>query len=104
MSAAKPLPSRYVWLKAVTALEAAFSDVSARTAAGARLSLGESASMVLSKFKEAYNKPLTNVIYIAGAAMAPSLNKQAEADPGALEKLVRGRLAARRVGSGRVGF
>ncbi|GBF99501.1 mitochondrial inner membrane protease subunit [Raphidocelis subcapitata] len=88
MSAAKPLPSRYVLLKAMTALEAAMSDLSARTAAGARLSLGESAGVALSKFREAYSKPLTSVMYIAGAAMAPSLNKQAQEDAAAVEKLV----------------
>lgn len=88
MSAAKPLPSRYVWLKAVTAVEAALSDLSQRAASGAQLSLTESASFALSKFKEAYSKPLTTVMYMAGVAMAPSINKQAQVDKDALEKLV----------------
>jgi hypothetical protein len=88
MSAAKPLPSRYVVLKAMAALDAAMADLSAKTAAGTRLSLGESAGYALSKFKEAYGKPLTTVMYMAGAAMAPSINKQAEKDVSEIEKLV----------------
>jgi hypothetical protein len=97
MSAAKPLPSRYVWLKAVTALEAALSGLAAKSAAGARLSLPESASYVVSQFKEAYKRPLTTVMYMAGAAMAPGLNKFAQEDKDSIEKLVgswRGRAAA----------
>lgn len=89
MSAAKSLPSRYVWLKAMSAVDAALSELSTRAAAGARLSLGETATTALAKFKEAYNKPLTSVMYMAGAAMAPSINRQAQQDSAALEKLVR---------------
>lgn len=91
MSAAKPLPSRYVWLKAMSALDAALSDASARAAGGARPSLGEAAASAFAKFKEAYNKPLTTVMYMAGAAMAPSINKAAQQDKDAVEKLVRRR-------------
>jgi hypothetical protein len=86
---AKPLPSRYVWLKAAGAIEAALADVSARAASGP-LSLREGAAAALSKFIEAYNKPLTTVMYMAGAAMAPSINKRAQEDCDAVEKLVRG--------------
>lgn len=75
MSAAKPLPTRYVLLKAMTALEAALSE------APASAPLAERASAVVAKFKEAYAKPLTSVMYIAGAAMAPAIK-------GPLEKLV----------------
>lgn len=86
MSATKALPSRYVWLKAMTALEAALGEARAGSGSGAPPTF----SAALARFKEAYNKPLTTVMYITGAAMVPSLNKQALEDKGALEKLVRG--------------
>ncbi|KAI8463423.1 MAG: hypothetical protein J3K34DRAFT_444121 [Monoraphidium minutum] len=88
MSAAKPLPSRYVWLKAMSALDVAMADLSARAAGGARLNAGEAAAAAVAKFKEAYKKPLTSAMYIAGAAMAPGINKAAQEDKHALEKLV----------------
>lgn len=42
----------------------------------------------ISKFKEAYNQQLTSVMYMAGTAMAPALNKAGLEDRDALEKLV----------------
>ncbi|KIY95925.1 hypothetical protein MNEG_12038, partial [Monoraphidium neglectum] len=76
----------------MTALDVALSDLASRAAAarsadGARLSLGEGVSLAVAKFKEVYNKPLTSVMYMAGVAMAPSINKQAQQDKAAIEKL-----------------
>mmetsp|Transcript_28687 Transcript_28687/g.73956 ORF Transcript_28687/g.73956 Transcript_28687/m.73956 type:complete len:276 (-) Transcript_28687:616-1443(-) len=42
----------------------------------------------ISKFREAYNQQLTRVMYMAGTAMAPALNKAGLEDRDALEKLV----------------
>ena len=89
MSGAKPLPSGYAMLKAFNAMEAVWSDLAGRAAGGKRLSVAESASVALATFKEVYNKPLTTVMYMAGAAMHPNINKAAQEDSGALEKLVR---------------
>ncbi len=45
-------------------------------------------SSAISKFREAYNQQLTRVMYMAGTAMAPALNKAGLEDRDALEKLV----------------
>jgi len=45
-------------------------------------------SSAIAKFKEAYNQQLTTVMYMAGTAMAPALNKAGLEDRDALEKLV----------------
>lgn len=42
---------------------------------------------VQEKFKTAMSQPLTTQMYIAGAAMAPALNRRAIEDKDAIEKV-----------------
>lgn len=88
--------ARYLATKAAAALDAAFADLAAREAAGARLTFAERWEAGVAKFKEALAQPLTTVMYIAGPAMAPTLNPRAAGgagDAGAREKLIIRRIA-----------
>ena len=50
--------------------------------------VSEAISAAIAKFREAYHQQMTSVMYMAGSAMAPALNRAALEDRDALEKLV----------------
>jgi hypothetical protein len=50
--------------------------------------VSEAISAAVAKFREAYHQQMTSVMYMAGSAMAPALNRAALEDRDALEKLV----------------
>lgn len=64
------------------------SPSSGSRAAGGEGGLSEAFGSAVAKFREAYNQQMTSVVYMAGAAMAPALNKAALEDKEAVEKLV----------------
>lgn len=80
----RPVSTRYQWTKLLSATEDFMTEFSQRSSAG----VAEALSAATAKFKETYSKQLTTVIMMTGAAMAPSLNKQATSDKHSYEKLV----------------
>ncbi|MEW5299296.1 MAG: hypothetical protein WDW38_003388 [Sanguina aurantia] len=89
-SSSRAYSSRYQLVKLASAgeefLHQLMSKPQSRTQQAS--SFSEVLGTAVSKFKEAYHQQLTTVMYIAGAAMAPSLNARASTDKNAVEKLV----------------
>lgn len=77
---------RYSIAKALAALEEVFSNGIHESASSKGISAA--VSQAFENFQQAYSRQLTSVIYITGAAMAPTLNATATKDVNAFEKLV----------------
>jgi len=83
-AAMKRASSKYMMTKLLAAGEEFMAEFASRSSAG----VSEALSQATAKFKETYNKQLTSVIVMSGAAMIPSINQEAAANKNAYEKLV----------------